>query len=460
MTDTDGDVVVIGGGLAGLAAGRQLRANGLDPVVLEARERVGGKTHSEQSDYGDPIEYGGQWVGADQERVLAYIDEYDIDTRPQYYAGDVVTRVDGRRAVASSYEETLRTLPDDVRTDLFEGFDAVAACVDEVPRTEPTAAPEAESWDAITLRTWADRQFETDLAQAVFERSIPGIYTAEPGEFSFLFFCYCARTCGGFDMISGLEGDADSHADVVVNVQSIAGSVAADLGDAVRLGEPARRVEHDESGVTVHTDSRRYRADDAVVALPPVLAGRLDYDPALPAARDQLTGRMPGGSVIKSLVRYPEPFWREAGVSGLAEDDAGPANYFFDDGFPDGETGRLVGFVCGANAHQWARRSPPERRAATLDQLVDLFEDDRFAEPIAYHERSWLDEPYSRGGYHCYPTPGTMTACWDAIREPVGRIHWASAETATRWYGHMDGAIRSGERAAREIQKRREEKKA
>jgi monoamine oxidase len=448
------DVVVVGGGLAGLTAGRTLADSGLEPVVLEARNRVGGKTHSEHTDHGDVVEYGGQWVGADQERVKALVDEFGLDTRPQYHRGAVVGRLRGERYVADTYEEMLRRLPGESSTELFEAFEEIDRCVEQIPRDAPQNAPRADEWDRTTLRTWSDRQFDTPEARAAFERMVPGIYTADPGEMSFLFFCYYARTAGGFDMVAGLDDEQDSHAAVVVDVQSIARSLADELGDAVHCGEPARRIVQRDDGVTVTTPTGTYEAEYAVVALPPAVAGRLGYEPALPAARDELTQRMPNGAVVKCHLRYDEPFWRDEGRSGFVEDDVGPADYFFDDGTPDGETGRLVGFVCGSEAREWGGRTGEERRAALIDQLVSVFEDDRFDAPVEYHDRVWQAEPYSRGAYHGYPTPGTMTACWDALREPVGRIHWAGAETATRWYGHIDGAIRSGERAASEIRAR------
>jgi monoamine oxidase len=447
-------VLVVGGGLAGLAAGRTLAAAGVDAAVLEARDRVGGKTHSTHTDHGDVVEYGGQWIGADQERVHGLVEEFDIDTRPQYGDGAVLGRVDGERYVEETYEDVLRSLPGRSGAELFQAFEEIERCVDQVPRDTPQDAPRAAEWDATTLRTWADRQFDTPEARATFERMVPGIYTAEPAEMSFLFFCYYARTAGGFDTVAGLDHERDSHAAVVVDVQSIARSMAGELGDAVHCDRPVSRIVQDDGGVTVHTPGRAYSADYVVVALPPTLAGRLAYEPVLPAARDELTQRMPNGSVVKCHLRYRAPFWREDGLSGFVEDDVGPANYYFDDGYPDGETGRLVGFVCGANAREWVGHTPEERRRALTDQLVSVFDDERFGTPIDYLERSWPTEPYSRGAYHGYPTPGTMTACWDAIREPVGRIHWAGSETATRWYGHMDGAIRSGERAADEVRDR------
>lgn len=453
MTDQR-DVVIVGGGLAGLTAARTLHDRGIDAVVVEARDRVGGKTASEHTAYGDVVELGGQWVGADQRRVRSLVEEFDIDTRPQYDDGAVVGRLDDDRHVADSYDELLRSISDEAETDLFAALDEIERCVEQVPRKAPQDAPAAEQWDELTLQSWIDDQFDTPEAAATFERMVPGIYTAEPGELSFLFFCYYARTTGGFDMVAGLNHDADSHAEVVVDVQSIAESLGAELGDALHLNRPVRRVEQDDDGVTVRTPEQDYCGEYAVVALPPSLAGGLSYDPPLPPGRDELNQRMPNGAVVKCLLRYETPFWRADGYSGFVEDDVGPAHYYFDDGEPDGETGRLVGFICGDAARKWASRGPSARRAALTEQLVSLFEDERFATPVDYLDQAWAGEVYSRGAYHGYPTPGTITACWEHIREPVGRIHWAGAETTTKWYGHMDGAVRSGERAVAEIRHR------
>jgi monoamine oxidase len=452
----DDDIVVVGGGIAGLAAARTLRDEGFDPVVLEARPRVGGKTESTETEYNDYVEYGGQWVGADQTRVRSLIDEFDLETRPQYYEGDIVRRVNGEQYVGETYDETLQALPDEAGTELFAAFEEIDRCTAQVPLEDPQNAPEAAAWDSMTLASWIDAWFDTADGQAAFEGMIPGIYTAEPADISFLFFLYYAKTAGGFSMLNGRSSDGDSHGEVLVNVQGLSAALAADLDDRVVCDQPVRRIEEDHGGVTVSTPDRTYGGRYAVVALPPTLAGRIEYDPGLPAARDELTQRFPNGNVLKIHLRYESPFWRDAGFSGLLEDDVGPANYYFDDGIPGGDTGRLVGFVCGERARVWADRPTDDLRAAATGQLRDLFEDDRFRNPIAFIDRSWSSEPLSRGGYHGYPTPGTMVACWDALREPVGRIHWAGAETARTWYGHMDGAIRSGDRVAEEIAARAE----
>jgi monoamine oxidase len=445
------DVVVVGGGLAGLTTARELAATGRDVLVLEARDRVGGKVHSRRTEYGDVVELGGQWVGADQDRVLELISEFDLETRPQYSEGEMVFRLCGETGSHETYRSALRSLPNESEAELFAVFDEIETYCERVPKDAPQTAPRAEEWDGITLESWARRRLDTAEAKAAFDAVVRGVYTAEPADVSLLFFLYYARTAGGFDVVDGRSEQKDSHESVVVEGQQIAESLAADLGDRVRLDSRVVAIEQEEDRVRVATSDRGYEAEYAVVAVPPALAGRIEYEPPLPARRDELTQRMPNGSVVKCLLRYESPFWREAGYSGVVLDDEGPANYFFDDGEGGEDTGRLVGFVCGEQAREWADRPSDERREAVADQLVTLYGEDRLADPVAYVDESWPTVPHSRGAYHGYPTPGTMVDCWDALREPVGRVHWAGAETATAWYGHMDGAVRSGERVASEV---------
>jgi monoamine oxidase len=186
-----------------------------------------------------------------------------------------------------------------------------------------------------------------------------------------------------------------------------------------------------------------------IVAVPPVLAGRIEYDPPLPAPRDQLTQRMPMGSVIKCIAVYEEPFWREDGLTGQAISLPGPAQVVFDNTPPNGSPA-LLAFLEGKDARELARRSEAERRDAVLRGFQRLF-GRRAAHPVLYVEKDWSSEPYSRGCYAGVLGPGAWTAYGRVLREPIGRIHWAGTETATRWMGYMDGALQSGKRAAAEV---------
>jgi monoamine oxidase len=192
------------------------------------------------------------------------------------------------------------------------------------------------------------------------------------------------------------------------------------------------------------------RAGRAIVAIPPTLAGRTAYDPPLPAARDQLTQRMPQGTVIKTMAIYDRPFWRDDGLSGGAASDTGPAKVVFDNSPPDGSPGVLLGFLEGDHARRLGRLAADERRGLVLEGHARLF-GPQAAQPERFVERSWAEEEWTRGCYGCYMPPGAWTSYGHALRAPIGPLHWAGAETAEVWCGYMDGAVSSGERAAREV---------
>ena len=212
-----------------------------------------------------------------------------------------------------------------------------------------------------------------------------------------------------------------------------------------------RRIEHAGNGVRVIArDGSEYRGDAVVVTLPPTLAGRLEYDPPLPSWRDQLTQRMPAGSVIKTYAIYPEPFWRNDGLNGQAVSDAGPVKVTFDNSPPSGRPGVLMGFIEGKEARILARRSEAERRDAVIGCFVRYF-GQAAARPGQYVERDWMAEEFTRGCYGAHFAPGVWTSYGEAWRAPAGRIHWAGAECSPRWNGYMEGAVRSGEAAAESV---------
>jgi monoamine oxidase len=220
------------------------------------------------------------------------------------------------------------------------------------------------------------------------------------------------------------------------------------------LSSPVRRIVQDTSGVTVYSDGATVKASQAIVAIPPALAGRIDYEPILPFERDQLTQRYGQGTLTKVGAVYDRPFWRDKGVdpnglTGTSVSADGLVSATFDDSPPSGTPGVIFGFVGGDSARQYNAMSPSARQAAVLDEFATLF-GATAKTPKAYFETSWSGEQWTRGCPVGIPSQGTLLAYGPQIREPVGRIHWAGTETSTYWNGYMDGAVRSGERAASE----------
>jgi monoamine oxidase len=226
--------------------------------------------------------------------------------------------------------------------------------------------------------------------------------------------------------------------------------MAQQLGRRVVLHTPVRRIAHGKSTVRVDSDRHSFYAKRVIVAIPPTLCGRIRYDPKLPALRDQLTQRMPQGTLMKAEAVYDKPFWRDDGLTGQAVSDAGPAKVTFDNSPPDGSVGVLMGFIGGTAARQHMQKSADEQRAAALQSFATYF-GDKAKSPTTFVQQNWAEETWSRGGPVALVSPGTYLDFGPLLRAPQGKIHWAGTETSTYWNGYMDGAVRSGERAAAEV---------
>ncbi len=460
------DVAIVGAGLSGLVAARQLAANGIRPLVLEARDRVGGRLLNEAIGGGKVVEVGGQWIGATQERIAALAAELGVDTFPTHDEGRHLIEVSGKLA---SYSGALtdariglvRELSPAISPLALADFERARIRLDrmakQVPLEAPWTAPKAASWDSQTFATWVRRNARTAVARSLFELSTEAVWAAEPADVSLLHVLFYTHSGGGFNRLLGTGGGAQQdrfHG----GSQRIAELLAEQLGaERLRLRAPVRRIEHDDAGVVVQADGPdgepgglSVRARRAIVAVPPTLAGRISYDPPLPGRRDQLTQRMPQGTVIKTMAIYERPFWRQEGLSGQAASDVGPARVVFDNSPPDGSPGVLLGFLEGRLARQWGARPASERREAILAGHARLF-GERAARPQRFIERVWAEEEWTRGCYGCLMTTGGWTEYGSALRAPIGPLHWAGAETATVWNGYMDGAVQSGERAASEV---------
>jgi monoamine oxidase len=187
-----------------------------------------------------------------------------------------------------------------------------------------------------------------------------------------------------------------------------------------------------------------------VVALPPATAGRIRYEPALPGIRDQLTQRMPMGSVTKTFAVYDTAFWRDDGLTGQATSDTGPVRVTFDGSPKSGRPGVLLGFVDADDARALNRLSHADRARAEVESYVRYF-GPRAARPNLTFDYPWDNDPLAGGAPVGFTPPGVLLRYGEALRRPVGPIHWAGTETATVWNGYIDGAVQSGERVAREV---------
>lgn len=440
------DVAVVGAGLAGLSAARSLTERGLSVLVVEARDRVGGRLLGHELADGSIVEVGGQWVGPTQLRVNAWIDELGLERFDTYDEGFNQFDYRGHR---SRYRGAIPRLNPVVLADVAQAQARLDRMARQVPLDAPWRAPKAAEWDSQTVATWVGRHTYTRGARAFFALVCAGVWAAEPADLSLLHLLFYAHSAGGLDALISTDGGAQQHR-IVGGSQLIAKRAAVSLGDRILLSTPVRRIVDDGESVAVQGDGFEVQAGHAVVAIPPTLAGRLEYVPQLPGWRDQLTQRLPQGSVIKCMAVYDEPFWRADGFSGQVTSTDGPVTVVFDNSPAGSQYGVLLGFLEGEHARTLGRAPLQERRSLVLG-CFERFFGSRAQAPIDYVERSWAEEAFTRGCYGGYFPPGVWTSLGFGLREPVGRIHWAGAETAEVWNGYMDGAISSGERAAEEI---------
>jgi monoamine oxidase len=442
------DVVVAGAGLSGLSAAKALADAGRDVVVLEARDRVGGRLLNATLGGVATVDVGGQWVGSDHARVRRLAGELEIGIFPQFGAGKNLLDVGGARRL---YRGTIPRVGLRVLWDVFLARRRIDRLAAGVSAEEPWAAERAGELDGQTLAAWCADNVRTEMARELIGLACRTVWGAGPEELSMLHVLFYVSSAGSFDKLIDTEGGAQQDR-LDGGAQLLPLGLAESLGDRVRLGVPVDRIAQRGGSVVVAGDGFELEAEQAVLALPAAIAARIEFDPPLPEPRRLLGERLRPGRLTKCMALYETAFWREDGFSGEAVTDAGPVTLTFDSSPRDGSGGVLLGFVGGPEVGEMQGLDEGRRRGAVLACFVRIF-GPRAERPVAYVEQDWSAEEWSGGGPTSNFGPGGWTACGPALRDPVGSIHWAGTETATVWSGYMEGALQAGERAATEVLK-------
>lgn len=434
------DVAVVGAGLAGLVAADAIVRSGLSVVVIEARDRVGGRIQSVVLD-GVTVEVGGRWTGPGQSAIKSLAEKIGVEVAPPRTLGAIVNVRDGKRTLSAPTHGRLATSAVPVE-EVIASVRALDSLSMGVNLSRPWESENALAWDAMTVANWLQVNCSTAVAGylgVVLEGFLP-----EPHETSLLHALFYLRSNHGLAGILGLDGPAHDSELFIGGAHLLPERLATRLGDAIHLRAPVEAIEAVVDGVKIHTARKRWEARFAIVALPPVLAGRIRYEPAMPPLRDYLTQRSPIRGKYSVGLTYSRAFWRDAGLSGLMRHDI---LFGWDPG--GDEPGRLGLLIGNRASRRLALVSEQERKQTILAAVASCLGETAL-NPTGFAEIYWAAEPFSRG-CNTYLPPGAWTGYGPAWRDPVGRIHWASSELSAEFVGQMEGAVRSGKRAAKEI---------
>ncbi|KAJ5827521.1 Flavin amine oxidase [Penicillium robsamsonii] len=451
------DIAIIGGGLSGLSTAKQLAAANKSFVIVEARDRVGGRVLNSSPTGHYAQELGAEFVAPTQDRVLALAAELGLPIYKTYTVGNSTFY---RNGTARHYQDNLGGIPPVGISSLVElasFMNDINTLASEVDLEAPWNTPNATALDSMTLETYVNSRLSTSDSRALLDVAIPAILSTELKEPSLLYSLWCIAAAGNetgpgtINRLIGVDGGAQDSR-VSGGTQLLATLLAERLNSQnIYLNTPVRKVQlQSESNYLVSSDDLTISARHVVLAMSPPLISRITFDPLLPAGRDQLNQRMPMGALGKAIAIFPDAWWRAEGLNGAGVSDTGSIRVTYDNSPADGSFGAMMGFIEADEMRKLDSASEDEVKNQVKRSFANLF-GDRVNTATDVLVQRWDLEEFSRGGPSAFMPPGVLTQYGVCLRAPVGRIHFAGTETSLRWIGYMDGAISSGERVAREI---------
>jgi len=424
------DVIVVGGGISGLSAGVYLSRKDISVIVLEARERVGGRTYSVETEAGVVCDLGGAYVGPTQDRILRVASEFGIETEMVYNTGAIQFRVDGVQIRSGTQEFPPLSIFE--LLDMNRVIVAVENLISKIKSTENT-----ESWpielDSISAKDWFSQNITSEKVRQIFPRILDSILCKDSSEVSMLYFIWYGKCGDCLKRLMEISHGAQERT-FVNGSQQISNSMAKELN--VRFNSVVARIDQTHNDIIHITcrDGTVFNAAKVIIAISPPLYSKIEWMPELPPSKIAIAKDFSMGHIIKTNMFYETAWWRKDGFSGQIFDPSGPVLYSIDCSKQRSNSlyPCLMGFVLANDAKKWAQRSPEERKRGICEQYASLFNNNTLAlAPLDYLEQNWNDEEFSAGCYVASPSIGSFVESVPHLREPFDHIHFAGTELAT-----------------------------
>jgi monoamine oxidase len=443
------DAIIVGGGFSGLSAARMLHQSKKKFILLEARERLGGRTYTKKFNDGKYVDLGGQWIGPTQDRMYALAKEYGVSWYETYNEGKNILDLNN---TIRTYSGLIPKLDVTSLINIDFLLKKLERLAKQVPLDAPWAAPKAKEWDRVSLEDFVRRHSYTTNCFKVVRAGLETVYACELNEVSLLHALFYIRSGTNLNNLLSIKDGAQQHR-IKGGMQLLAERIADSFANNIHLNSPVSQIIQHEDHVIVKGDHFSHQARNVIIAVPPVLVTEIEFIPALPLHKTQLMQKLSMGIVGKVLGVYEKPFWRGQGYSGqVVSDEHAPFQTLFDSSPSDSSYGVLLAFCIADRARDFFSKDQDTRKKIALNSFSKYF-GGTASNPIHYIDHCWADETWSKGCYAAYYPPGAWINFTNSLSQPSGRIHWAGTETSSVWYGYIEGAVRAGERAANEILK-------